>query len=211
MAKRIKEENTINEGVMLSQAFRGIVSLAQVGDRFYVPSPEMLLIVGTPLVAYEGRGENRKPVLDKDGNETYNQGAQRILTVRLNGTKPVDVVEVFIGQLAKQDYKGRFVFPANPMVAALRSGANADAKMKETICNKVLTITENTATFTDRKWNDAESRYERDEQNRLVPGEEKVINEWAVEPLRDVDTKACKDMLMAYYEANYPDQLIDAE
>lgn len=212
MAKtfKIKESIKIEEQMMLSQAFRGVVSIAQVGDRFYVPTADMLLITGTPSVAYSGTGDNRKPVLDDQGNNTYNQSAQRILAVRLDGKNPVDVVEVFVGQLAKQDYKGRFVFPESPFVKALR-GANPDAAMKDLICNRILQIGENAKTFTDRKWDDKAQTYERDENNRLVAGPEKTINEWLVAPLLDVDAEACKAMLLDYYKKNYPNELVYEE
>lgn len=210
MAKVVKINKEAElQDIMLGQDFRGINSMVQVGDKFYVPTKDLLLIVGNKSLATKRVGNEWVEVKDENGNPEYAQSAQRILACRLDGKKPVDVVEIYVAQLAKQDYKGKFVFPENELTKAFRAGANTDARVKDLICNKVLTITDNVGAFVDRKWDNEKQRYARDAQNRLVAGDEKTINEWIVEPLRDVDTEACKEMLWDYYKKNYAEYLIE--
>lgn len=181
---KAKEINNI----VASQEFNTLRTTTQVGDRFYVPEEGSLLVLGTKV---EGRDM---------------EVGQHFPAVRIIGDKPVEVVELYIGQLVKLDVNRQLAFNT-PLSDALRKSGE---EFKETICDHILEVT-NSKEIEDRDWDDKAKAYKRDENGKYIPTKKTA---YKFEAKRhnlsdDVLNKAC-EMLKAYINDNYG-EIINAE
>lgn len=184
-------------GIIANQEFASIQTVNQVGDRFYVPTEALLLVLGTSI---NMRDRNGNEVLNEDGTVRHRQAAQRFCAVRVDDkNRPVNVVELYVGQLVKIDINRKIVYPG-VLSAALRAG---DKAFKEAICGKVLEITEE-GTCKDRHWNTDLNQYERDAEGKFVPEVKRCLKfEPKVSALSAADKAKSEEMLTQYYTERY--------
>ena len=174
--------------IIASQDFNTLRTTTQVGDRFYVPVPNSLLVLGTKI---EGRAV---------------EVGQHFPAVRIIDGTPVEIVELYVGQLVKLDVNRKLVFNT-PLSDALRKSGEA---FKEAICDRILEVTDSQE-IDDRDWDDKANAYKRDEKGKYIP---KKKNAYKFEAKRhnlsdDVLTKVY-EMLKGYINENYS-EIIDAQ
>lgn len=179
--------NEINN-IVASQEFNTLRTSTQVGDRFYVPSVDSLLVLGTKV---EGRDM---------------AVGQHFPAVRIIDGTPVEVVELYVGQLVKLDVNRKLVFNT-PLSDALRKSGDA---FKDVICDRILEVTDS-ADIMDRDWDDKANAYKRDENNKYIPTQKTAYKfEAKRHNLSDDVLAKAYDMLKAYINDNYGD-IINAE
>lgn len=184
---KAKEINSI----VASQEFNTLRTTTQVGDRFYVPTKGSLLVLGTKV---EGRAV---------------EVGQHFPAVRIIDNTPVEVVELYVGQIVKLDVNRKLAFNT-PLSDALRKSGDA---FKDAICDHILEVTDS-ADIMDREWDPKAPNggaYKRDANNKYIP---KPNTAYKFEAKRhnlsdDVLAKAY-DMLKAYINDNYG-EIIDAQ
>ncbi len=205
MAKTTSKVTVISTPVndmLATQMFNSVNTVNQVGDRFYVPGSDMLLILGN---AVEETDRNGNIVHDSNGNPIIRQVGQHFCTVRIVDNVPTEVVELYVGQVVKLDVNRRFVFP-NVLSNALRRG---DAAFKEAICENILEITKE-APCQDRIWDPDKNQYKRDENNKFVPRESTALEfEPKKHNLKPDVVEKCLEMLLEYYRENYKEFLTE--
>lgn len=200
--KEIKIAKSVIEGVMANQEFNALLTQNQVGDRFFIPEEDMLLVIGQAINALDRDGNELK---NADGTPQLRQVGQRFCAVRLVDGQPSEVVELYVGQLVKVDAHRKIVFP-NALSNALRQG---DKAFKAAICGKTLEITEETM-CDDRVWDQKANRWLRDAEdpNKLASAPKRALR---FEPkntaLRADDIVKCNDMLYEYYQERYAEFL----
>jgi hypothetical protein len=187
MAKEIRIKQEISNDLAANQEFNVLRTSNQVGDKFYVPMEEMLLVLGTHLEA--------------NGNNPARTVGQYFPVVRLIDGEPAEVTNLYVGQIVKVDVN-RAIAYQSPLSDALRQSSVA---FKSLICNKILEITESKEIL-DRVWDDTKKRWATDDDGKLksrsafafkfVP---KTHN------MSDATLSKCYDMLEAHYKANYAD------
>lgn len=199
MAKtELKITKSVIEGVMANQEFNQLLTQNQVGDRFFVPAEDMLLVVGSTINAVDRNGQE---LMNEDGTPKLRQVGQHFCAVRLVDNQPTEVVELYVGQLVKVDANRKIVFP-NVLSNALRQG---DKAFKDAICMKVLEITDET-TCDDRVWDDKANKWLRDPEDprKFVTAPKRALR---FEPKRNAmsadDIIKANDMLYAYYQERY--------
>lgn len=204
MAKilKIKITNTDFNGVMANQMFNTLTTSNQLGDKFYVPKQDMLLILGTGINARDREGNE---ILDEAGNPVRRQVGQHFCAVRLIDNKPVEVRELYVGQLVKVDVNRRIAFPGI-LSDALQKG---DAAFKDAICGKVLEIVDEKM-VDDRVWDNAKNQWMRKEDGTLASGPKNALK---FEPKRNTmsaeDIDQANSMLMQYYKERYSDYVVE--
>lgn len=187
MAKEIRIKQEISNDLAANQEFNILRTSNQVGDKFYVPVKEMLLVLGTHLEA--------------NGNNPARTVGQYFPAVRLVDGVPTEVTNLYVGQLVKLDIN-RVIAYQSPLSDALRQSSDA---FKSLICDKMLEITESKE-IADRVWDDAKKRWAVDDDGKLksrsafafkfVP---KAHN------FNDAVLTKCYEMLEEHYKANYAD------
>lgn len=174
------------DGIMVSQEFNTLATINQIGDQFYVPNPEYIFIQGTVVPAQNGRPER--------------SAGQRFVAVRVIDGKPVEAVELYVGQLVKTDVRGRIVYPGE-LTNALRRG---DAAFKEVICNKILEITEEKE-IEDRVWSNEDQAYLRDETTGKYVAQKKMAMHFEPKMLpKGFDVEAANELILDFVKELYP-------
>lgn len=182
--------------VMATQEFNSVNTVNQVGDRFFVPNANLLLILGN---AVEETDRNGNVIVDDAGNPSMRQVGQHFCAVRMVDDIPTEVVELYVGQVVKVDVNRRFVFPG-VLSNALRRG---DAAFKEAICEQILEVTKE-APCQDRVWDPVQNQYKRDENNKFIPREATALQfEPKKHNLKSDVVEKCLEMLINYYRENY--------
>ena len=187
--------NPVND-IMATQAFNSVNTVNQVGDRFFVPNPDMLLVLGNAINATDRDGNI---MVDENGNPIIRQVGQHFCTVRIVDNVPTEVVELYVGQVVKIDVNRRFVFPG-VLSNALRQG---DAAFKDVICGNILEVVSE-APCQDRVWDPVQNQYKRDENNKFIPREATALQfEPKKHNLKSDVVEKCLEMLINYYRENY--------
>lgn len=201
---KIKITNADFNGVMANQEFTPLVATNQVGDTFYVPNTNLLLVLGTGINARNADGEE---LHDEDGNAVRRQVAQHFCVVRIVDNVPIDVRELYVGQLVKVDLSRKIMFPG-VLSKALQRGDDA---FKKAICGNILQIVED-GFCTDRVWDNKVMRWKRNADDSFVGVEKRVFH---FEPTRNVmSAEAIEEadkMLMDYYNERYAEYVATVE
>lgn len=188
---KITIKTTDFAGIAASQEFEPFRTSLQIGDQFYVPRAEMLLVLGTNIPASK----------DENGREyPARVAAQYFPVVRMDGDKPIDVMNLYVGQLVKVDAKRAIAFP-NELSTALRKGSNA---FKELICNRILEATESKE-IQDRVWDPDNTKWATKEDGKTLETQTKNAFKFEVKKhnlTADIVNK-CEEMLSDYINANY--------
>lgn len=196
------KEGAVSNNIMVSAEVTALQTQTQVGDSFYVPDTDHFVVLGT---AVDETDPTTGEVIIVDGKPKKRSVGQRILAVRMVDNSPIEVQELYIGQIVKRDFKGSIVFP-NVLSNALR-GSNADAKFKSLVCGKMLVVKEE-GECTDRLFDRKTNRYVRNEQNRFVadPTPKRCFR-WEPENPARINTSACNKMIIDHVKANYAELL----
>lgn len=193
-------------GILANQEFNALRVTNQVGDRFYVPAAENLLVLGTEVPAMDRKGQ---AILNEKGEQMMRSVGQHFPAVRLLDGKPAEVVELYVGQVVKADYFGRIVFPG-ALSDALRKGSDA---FKKEICNRALEIVEEKECI-DRVWDQENNRWMRDaeDQTKLAQRTNRAFKfEAKASAMSAADLEKANQMLFEYYKSQYPDVVKEVE
>ena len=187
MAKELVIKNEISNDIAANQEFNVLRTTNQVGDKFYVPMQEMLLVLGTHLEA--------------NGNNPARTVGQYFPVVRISDGKPVEVVNLYVGQLVKLDVN-RVIAYDGPLASAIRQSSDA---FKKVICDKILEI-KDTKPIKDRVWDDAKKQWKRNEDGTYASKDAFAYKFVPVaHNFNEAQLTACLDMLEKYYLENYAD------
>ncbi len=164
-------------------------SRLQLGSTVFVPSDDMLLIIADKISFKSAR----------TGSQEKATVAHRIPVVRLVDGVPVDVIELFVGQMVKRDANsGAYVFNNN-LVTAFNQGSDA---FKAHICGNVLSVVDEKL-IQDKIWDKEAVAWKRDpETKELITAEKNALEFAASEPSSSLDLDLCYEKLLAYYESN---------
>lgn len=185
MAKELVIKNEISNDVAANQEFNVLRTTNQVGDKFYVPMKEMLLVLGTHL---EANGDNPARTV-----------GQYIPVVRMADGKPVEVVNLYVGQLVKLDVN-RVIAYDGPLATAIRQSSDA---FKKVICDKILEIKESKP-IKDRVWDDKKKQWKRNEDDTFASKDAFAYKFVPVaHNMSDAVLDTCLDMLEKHYQENY--------
>ena len=203
MAKtELRITKSVIEGVMANQEFNTLITQKKVGDRFFVPTEDMLLVIGNTINALDRNGNK---IMNEDGTPKLRQVGQHFCAVRLVDNHPTEVVELYIGQLVKVDANRKIVFP-NVLSNALRQG---DRAFKDAICGRILEITDETM-CNDRVWDDKANKWIRDPEDpkKFVISPKRALRfEPKANHMSADDIIKANDMLYAYYQEHYSEFL----
>lgn len=199
MAKKtivLKSADQAIDGTIAGLSFiPALVGSIQVGDVFYVPSKENLVILGNAIEDRDASGVVRT---DDDGNPKMRSVGQRILAVRVVDGQPQSVQELYMGQIIKVDYTRKVVFN-NDLAKAYRH-PKADEMLKNLMCERYLVVKEE-GVCEDRIWDT--DHYKRDENGKWLH-EPKTCYRWEVETVpASVNKEACENMIVDYFNENY--------
>lgn len=207
MAKKsMKIKSGSFDGTAASQEFTQLVAQNQVGDQFYVPSAEGLLVLSTevPMLGRDG-----VQLMDEEGNPRVMHVGQNFFAVRVIDGKPVEVTRLYVGQIVKRDVNNRYPF-TNELYRAIRTSGEA---FKNAICNKILEI-EESKEIQDRVWDPKSNRWARDPQDENKLASRNGIA-FRFEAKRHTLTKdvveKCEEMLFDYYKENYANYVDEDE
>lgn len=190
---KITIKNSTFAGLAASQEFNTLRTSLQIGDQFYVPRAEMLLVLGTDIPASK----------DERGREyPARVAAQYFPVVRMDGDKPIEVTNLYVGQLVKVDAKRAIAFP-NELSTALRKGSDA---FKEMICDRILETTESKE-IQDRVWDPDNTKWATKEDGKTLETQTKDAFKFEVKKhnLTAEIVNQCEEMLSDYIKANYAD------
>ena len=203
---KIKITKSDINGIIANQEFAPLVIANQVGDKFYVPSRDMILVTGQGI---NSRDRDGNEITDEAGNPVRRQVGQKFCAVRLIDGKPTDVRELYVGQLVKLDVHGRLAFKTS-MSDALQSPDSSE-KFKDVICGSTLEIVEEKE-IEDRTWDRANMRWKRDDDDKFIPSKKVVPHfEPRKTALKSEDIDKANELLLNYYLNNYKDQVeVDA-
>lgn len=208
MAKTLKvKTGTEIKGTMVGLTINpAFSSSVQVGDVFYVPRPDAFVVLGQAIDDLDRSGNVQ---VDENGNVKRRSVGQRIVAVKIIDGKADSVQELYLGQIIKMDYQGRAVFN-NELSRAYRS-ANADTRLKELMCGKILEVVEE-GVCEDRIWSNGDASkgisagYLRDENKKFLH-EPKPCFKWATKVApATVDKDACDDMIVDYVNDAYGEE-----
>ena len=199
MAKKtisLKNAGQAFDGTIAGLTFNpATVGSIQVGDVFYVPSLENLVILGS---AVEDRDQSGNVRTDADGNPMMRSVGQRIIAARVVDGIPQAAQELYLGQIIKFDYQRKVVYN-NDLAKAYRH-PQADVKLKDLMCGKFLVVKEE-GVCEDRIWDT--DHYKRDENGKWMH-EPKTCYRWEVEVVpASVNKETCEDMIVDYFNENY--------
>lgn len=183
MAKEIKIKQEISNDLSASQEFNVLRTSIQMHDKYFVPSKEMLLVLGNVV---ENAGGSRSV-------------GHHFPAVKIVDGTPREVIELYVGQLVKQDVNRALVFP-NELSDALRQSS---AAFKDVICGKVIEVT-NSKEILDRVWD--KDHWKRNPDESFV-SQKKMAYEFTPKKasFSDAVMSDIYDMLEAYYIKTYPD------
>jgi hypothetical protein len=185
--------------MIASQDFTGISTSNQIGDRFYVPAKELLLVLG-----------NAVPSTDRNGNQQYNADGtpkkrsvgQHFPAVRVVDGKVTEVTELYVGQLVKIDAHRAAAFPESKLFNALRAGSNA---FKDAICDKVLEIIDQKE-VDDRVWDSDNNAWKKDENGQNVLQRKNALRfEPKASALQASEVEKANKLIIDFVKTNYPD------
>lgn len=186
MAKTFNLEAPVKfDGVSVSQQFNTLTTINQVGDKFYVPTADLIFIQGTVIPAQNGYPER--------------SAGQRFVAVRVIDGNPIEAVELYVGQLVKTDVRGRIVFPSE-LVNGLRQG---DAAFKKVICGNILEITEEKE-IEDRVWSQEQNTYLRDEDGKFVAQKKNAMKFEPKMTSKNFDVAKANELILNYVSELYP-------
>lgn len=190
--------------IMANQTFNALVASTQVGDKFYVPLERDLLVLGTDINARDAAGNE---LMDEAGKPVRRSVAQRFCAVRVVDNKPVEVRELYVGQLVKVDANRRIVFPGT-LSNALRHG---DAAFKEAICGMILEVIDEKECDA-RIWVESEARWKRNEDGTFASQKKTALH---FDPKRNTmpseEIEKAINMLYDYYKEHYRDHVSTEE
>ena len=197
MAKlKINIQKADFNGLTANQEFATIRIQNQVGDRFFVPAAEALLVLGTSIPALDRDGNVMK---DEKGNEMNRSVGQHFPVVRLVDGKPTEVIELYVGQIVKLDINRKLVYPG-ALADALRKSSD---DFKAAICGKVLEITEEKE-CDDRQWDQAANQWMRNEDGSFATRKNRAFKfEAKPSALSTADTDKAYELLNQYYNEMY--------
>lgn len=193
--KEVKAANVEFNDTVAAQEFNQLRTLNQVGDQFYVPKSDLLVIMGTKVPVYKRGTEEME--LDEAGVPKYRSLGQFFYGVRVIDGKPFEVTPMYVGQIVKSDFDGRIAFPG-ALSQALRAGSDA---FKNAICGKILTINSEKA-IADRTWNPDARTWLRDEDGKLVKRENTAYEYVAAATPRNFDVARAEAMLVEFYQTD---------
>ena len=190
---KITIKNSTFAGLAASQEFNTLRTPLQIGDQFYVPRAEMLLVLGTDIPASKD---------DKGREYPARVAAQYFPVVRMDGDKPIEVTNLYVGQLVKVDAKRAIAFP-NELSTALRKGSDA---FKEMICDRILETTESKE-IQDRVWDEENTKWATNDDGKTLKTQTKDAFKFEVKKhnLTPEIVNKCEEMLSDYIKANYAD------
>lgn len=183
MAKEIKIKQEISNDLSASQEFNVLRTSIQMHDKYFVPVKEMLLVLGNVVES-------------EDGSRSV---GQHFPVVKIIDGTPREVIELYVGQLVKQDVSRVLAFP-NELSDALRQSSTA---FKDVICGKILEVT-NTKEILDRVWD--KDHWKRNDDGTFAS---RKNNAYEFTPKKAAFSDAVMsdiyNMLEAYYIEKYPD------
>lgn len=206
MAKTIKindAPNMLDGGISAANNFEPIRTAIQLGDKFYVPEEDYLVVLGNVVNVVDRDGNE---VRDKNGTVQTRVFGQHFCAVKMIDGEPDSVVELYVGQIVKIDIKGRVVFNNELAVALRKSGE----WFKQVICGKILEVTDE-KDIMDRLWDKNTRCWKRDDYGHLI-GKPSVAKEFTpkVAHLDAATKERIREMLYDYYqEKNYADLIKD--
>lgn len=187
MAKELVIKNEISNDVAANSEFNVLRTSNQIGDKFYVPMKEMLLVLGTHL---EANGDNPARTV-----------GQYFPVVRMVDGKPIEVVNLYVGQLVKLDINRAIAYDG-PLADAIRQSSDA---FKKVICDKILEI-RTSKPIKDRVWDDGKKQWKRNEDGTFASKDSFAYQFVPVaHNMSDAVLDACLNMLEEHYNANYAD------
>ncbi len=192
------------ESISASQAFNALRTTNKVGDHFYVPTENLLVVLGTDVAARDAQGNEIK---DEKGNVMTTQVGQYFPAIRVIDGKAADIQELYVGQIVKRDFNSRIVFP-NILSSTLRQSGEA---FKKTICGKELVITEEKE-IDDRIWDNETQRWMRDpeDNSKLISRKNRALRfEPQSTTLNNAEMAKATKMLLDFYKSNekYADKI----
>lgn len=204
MAKKLAIKSVAIKGTMANQEFPQLRIQTQVGDKFFVPKADQLLVLSIALPLLGNERPNEK------GEITPRLVGQHFPAVRIVDGKPTEVVELYVGQLVKVDINRALVFPGT-LADALRKGSDS---FKQVICGRMLSVTEE-KTIKDRVWvnadpeNGVEAGWLREEDGKTFASADKraLKFEPVASNMSAADTNTAYEMLEAFYADRYADHL----
>lgn len=185
-------------GLAVALSFNTPMTSNQVGDSFYVPTKDWLLIIGNNI---ESRDRDNAVQRDADGNVIKRSVAQRIVAVRVVDGVPTETVELYVGSLVKFDANRSVAFN-NDLFKALRQG---DAKFKDCICGNTLTIVAEKE-IDDRVWDEKTNGYKRSEDGKYETRKGKAFD-YSVKAstLSGAMLEKANSILLDAYKSTYAD------
>lgn len=187
MAKSYSVKSTDFGSIVASQEFMPINAPMQVGDQFYIPQVDQLIILGT--LVPETTDENGRTWPER-------QAGQYMPVIRVLDGVPMEITNLYVGQLFKMDIKRRLAFQ-NDLTNAFRKGSEA---FKKFICDKILEV-KNSKDIEDRSWDPTKNRWKRDENGELISAPKTAFEFVAKNHNFSPETVAkCKAMLQDYYD-----------
>jgi hypothetical protein len=187
MAKELSIKQEIYNDPAVNQEFNILRTYNQVGDKFYVPMEEMLLVLGTHLEA--------------NGNKRARTVGQYFPVVRLVDGVPTEVTNLYVGQLVRLDINRVIAYPG-PLSDALRKSS---WEFKSLICDKILEITESKE-IVARVWDDDKKEWKRNEDGTFASKDAfafKFVPK--ANNMSDAVLDTCLNMLEEHYKTNYAD------
>ena len=198
MAKSYSVKSSDFGSIVASQEFMPINAPMQVGDQFYIPRKNQLIILGT--LVPESTDENGRIWPER-------QAGQYMPVIRVIDGVPMEITNLYVGQLFKMDIKRRLAFQ-NDLTNAFRKGSEA---FKDFICDKILEV-KDSKDIDDRTWDPTKNRWKRDDNGDLVPSPktafEFVAKRHNFTP--EVSQK-CETMMQEYYDNVLKLEITDAE
>lgn len=187
MAKSYSVKSTDFGSIVASQEFMPINAPMQVGDQFYIPQVDQLIILGT--LVPETTDENGRTWPER-------QAGQYMPVIRVLDGVPMEITNLYVGQMFKMDIKRRLAFQ-NDLTNAFRKGS---AAFKSFICDKILEV-KTSKDIEDRTWDPTKNRWKRDENGELVSTPKTAFEFVAKNHNFSPETVAkCKAMLQDYYD-----------
>lgn len=203
MAKVFKSvKSTEFNGLKSSQEFNVLQTTNQVGDKFYVPSQDLLLVLGTSVKVQDRSGN---AIMDDNGEQVTRSVAQRFVVIKLDDdNNPVEARELYVGQIVKTDVNGAIAWPG-VLSNALRRSSDAFC---EAICGKCLSITD-TKQIMGRTWDDDNKTWARDNDGNLTPSPATALKFVAgAHAMKPEQLKKAIKMLTDEYAENYSDYVV---
>lgn len=199
IVKKIKMTKPDTElGLIAVSSFNTLQTSVQKGDVFFVPNEEALVILGNNI---ESRDRSGNLMRDDEGNVVHRTVGHYFPAVRVVDGKPVEITNLYVGQLVKMDI---YRVPAfnNKLLQALRQG---DAKFKEIICGKMLIVNDEKL-IKDRVYDAQNNTYLRNEDGSYKSVDKMAYN---FEPMAASWSSEAEDRAYSLLEGHYRTTLKD--